>query len=39
MLKEKGIRYVDVGTSGGVEGARNGACMMIGGEKETFSLF
>ncbi len=36
MLKEKGIRYVDVGTSGGVEGARNGACMMIGGEKETF---
>jgi len=36
MLKTKKIHYVDVGTSGGVEGARNGACMMIGGEKETY---
>lgn len=31
-----GIHYLDVGTSGGVEGARNGACMMIGGKKEVF---
>ena len=34
MLKEKGINFVDCGTSGGVEGARNGACFMIGGERE-----
>ena len=33
-LKEKGIRYVDVGTSGGVWGLERGYCMMIGGPKE-----
>jgi 6-phosphogluconate dehydrogenase len=33
-LREKGIRFVDLGTSGGVEGARNGACFMAGGERE-----
>lgn len=33
-LAEKGIHFLDVGTSGGIEGARNGACLMIGGEKE-----
>ncbi len=36
-LKEKGISYIDIGTSGGVEGARNGACMMVGGDFETVS--
>jgi len=30
-LKEKGIHYVDVGTSGGVWGIERGYCMMIGG--------
>lgn len=35
-LKEKGIRFADIGTSGGVEGARNGACMMVGAEKDVF---
>jgi 6-phosphogluconate dehydrogenase len=34
--KQRGIHYVDVGTSGGTEGARYGACLMIGGEKEVF---
>lgn len=34
MLAEKGIRYVDVGTSGGVWGLERGFCMMIGGEKD-----
>jgi 6-phosphogluconate dehydrogenase len=34
MLKEKGIHYVDVGTSGGVWGFDRGFCMMIGGEKD-----
>ncbi|WP_242096228.1 phosphogluconate dehydrogenase (NAD(+)-dependent, decarboxylating) [Sphingomonas sp. CROZ-RG-20F-R02-07] len=34
-LAEKGLHYVDVGTSGGVWGLERGYCMMIGGEKET----
>ncbi|HVV92280.1 MAG TPA: decarboxylating 6-phosphogluconate dehydrogenase [Hyphomicrobiales bacterium] len=33
-LREKGIHYVDVGTSGGVWGLERGYCMMIGGDKE-----
>ncbi|WP_019408106.1 phosphogluconate dehydrogenase (NAD(+)-dependent, decarboxylating) [Pseudomonas psychrophila] len=33
-LAEKGIRYVDVGTSGGVWGLERGYCMMIGGDTE-----
>ena len=33
-LKNAKIGYVDVGTSGGIEGARNGACFMVGGEDE-----
>jgi len=32
-LREKGVVYVDVGTSGGVWGLERGYCMMIGGEK------
>src|SRR5436190_5241763 len=32
-LKPKGVRYLDVGTSGGVWGIERGYCMMIGGEK------
>src|SRR5262252_5358165 len=32
-LSQKGIHYVDVGTSGGVWGLERGYCMMIGGEK------
>ncbi|WP_433965753.1 phosphogluconate dehydrogenase (NAD(+)-dependent, decarboxylating) [Tunturiibacter gelidiferens] len=32
-LEPKGIRYVDVGTSGGVWGLERGYCMMIGGPK------
>ncbi len=34
LLKPKGIRFVDVGTSGGVWGFERGYCMMIGGDKE-----
>ncbi len=36
-LEDKGIHFMDVGTSGGTEGALNGACTMIGGPKEVFS--
>jgi 6-phosphogluconate dehydrogenase len=32
-LAEKGLTYVDVGTSGGVWGLERGYCMMIGGDK------
>lgn len=34
QLAEKGIHYLDVGTSGGVWGLERGYCMMIGGPKE-----
>jgi 6-phosphogluconate dehydrogenase len=34
VLKEKGIHYVDVGTSGGVWGIDRGYCMMVGGSGE-----
>ncbi|MDO9629791.1 MAG: decarboxylating 6-phosphogluconate dehydrogenase [Acholeplasmataceae bacterium] len=34
LLKGKGIHFIDVGTSGGTYGARHGACLMVGGEKE-----
>jgi 6-phosphogluconate dehydrogenase len=34
QLKDKGIHYIDVGTSGGVWGLERGYCMMIGGPKE-----
>jgi 6-phosphogluconate dehydrogenase len=32
-LNERGLHYVDVGTSGGIWGLERGYCMMIGGEK------
>ncbi|MFE7060610.1 phosphogluconate dehydrogenase (NAD(+)-dependent, decarboxylating) [Sutcliffiella sp. NPDC057660] len=35
-LAEKGIHYLDVGTSGGMDGARNGACTMVGGNEAAF---
>ncbi|MBT2341125.1 MULTISPECIES: phosphogluconate dehydrogenase (NAD(+)-dependent, decarboxylating) [Pseudomonas] len=33
-LLEKGLHYIDVGTSGGVWGLERGYCMMIGGDAE-----
>jgi len=33
-LRDKGIVYVDVGTSGGVWGLERGYCLMIGGEEK-----
>ncbi|MEM4256781.1 MAG: decarboxylating 6-phosphogluconate dehydrogenase [Candidatus Diapherotrites archaeon] len=35
-LQKKGIIFMDVGTSGGLKGALNGASLMIGGDKKTF---
>ncbi|WCK55793.1 decarboxylating 6-phosphogluconate dehydrogenase [Aneurinibacillus sp. Ricciae_BoGa-3] len=37
-LKELGVSYMDAGTSGGMEGARNGACYMIGGDAEAWEV-
>jgi 6-phosphogluconate dehydrogenase len=37
-LKQKGLHYVDVGTSGGVWGRERGYCLMIGGEKSVVDL-
>ncbi len=33
-LAKKGVRYIDIGTSGGVFGLQRGFCMMVGGEKD-----
>lgn len=38
-LKSEGINFIDMGTSGGVEGARNGACTMIGGDYEVYEKY
>lgn len=35
-LEKRGIRLMDIGTSGGIEGARHGACMMVGGRKADY---
>ncbi len=37
-LAAKGIRYMDVGTSGGVWGLERGYCLMIGGDKAAFEF-
>ncbi len=36
-LKEKGISFLDCGTSGGMSGALHGACTMIGGDADVFA--
>ncbi len=38
-LEIKGINFLDIGVSGGPGGARNGACMMVGGKKELYEKF
>jgi len=38
LLAEKKMLFADVGVSGGPEGARQGACLMIGGTAETYAL-
>ncbi|MFH1420977.1 MAG: phosphogluconate dehydrogenase (NAD(+)-dependent, decarboxylating) [Candidatus Aenigmatarchaeota archaeon] len=35
-LKDSGIHFLDIGTSGGIDGARNGACLMIGGDRKVY---
>lgn len=33
-LSAKSVHYIDCGTSGGLTGARNGACLMLGGDQQ-----
>ncbi len=35
-LRERTIGFLDCGTSGGPSGARHGACLMVGGDREDF---
>ncbi len=37
-LDERGIEFVDIGTSGGVWGRERGYCLMVGGRGETVAL-
>ncbi len=37
-LAVKGIDFLDCGSSGGLEGARDGLCLMVGGRPEAFAL-
>ena len=37
-LATRGVRYMDVGTSGGVWGLERGYCLMIGGERAAFEF-
>jgi 6-phosphogluconate dehydrogenase len=36
-VEEKGFTFVDAGVSGGPGGARNGACIMVGGDVEAYN--
>ncbi len=37
-MRDKGLYFLDCGTSGGVSGARTGACFMVGGQREGFNI-
>jgi 6-phosphogluconate dehydrogenase len=34
ILRQRGIRYIDAGTSGGVWGSERGYCLMLGGDRQ-----
>src|SRR3989338_47580 len=36
QLKKRGIYFLDIGTSGGITGARDGWCFMAGGDRKAF---
>ncbi len=38
-LEAQGVDFLDAGVSGGPSGARNGACIMVGGKREVFQKF
>jgi 6-phosphogluconate dehydrogenase len=37
-LDKRGIHFLDAGTSGGLEGALQGACVMVGGQRAAYDL-
>jgi 6-phosphogluconate dehydrogenase len=37
-ISQRGIHFLDCGTSGGLEGARYGACFMVGGKEEGIKI-
>jgi 6-phosphogluconate dehydrogenase len=37
-LRDQGLHYVDIGTSGGVFGLERGYCLMVGGEAEAVEI-
>ena len=37
MAAAAGVRFLDAGTSGGKSGARNGACIMVGGDQSAYA--
>lgn len=38
-LKKQGVYFLDAGVSGGPGGAREGACIMVGGDEEQFEKY
>jgi len=36
-LEKIGVHYIDAGISGGPEGAKNGACVMVGGDRQAYN--
>lgn len=38
LLRPRGVRLLDCGTSGGVWGFENGFCLMVGGDRDAFVL-
>lgn len=38
QFQEKGISFIDIGTSGGVSGARHGASFMCGGDRNAYQM-
>jgi|SRR5579859_1382975 len=39
ILAAKNIHFIDAGVSGGPAGARNGACLMVGGDEVSFKKY
>lgn len=38
FFAEAGVQFLDIGTSGGVSGARRGACFMVGGDRAAYEV-
>ncbi len=38
-LSQRGLRYIDLGVSGGVHGLANGYCLMLGGTPKSIEIF